>query len=93
MYNLYDGHINRNIRAALTMIDMSKPYYVVDSIKRVGTTDTVEVTFKVNGCIDLDMASVQIGNQERLLLINGYCNQLLTSRPNNPTLVQSELKF
>lgn len=65
MYKLYDGHINRNIRAALTMIDMSKPYYVVDSIKRIGTTNTVEVTFKVNGCVDLDEASVEIGNQER----------------------------
>lgn len=93
MYNLCDGHINRNIRAALTMIDMSKPYIVVDSIQRVGTTDTVEVTFRVNGCVDINQASVQLDNSKSFLLVDGYCNQLLTSRPNKPQLTQSIIKF
>ncbi|MFN9899864.1 MAG: hypothetical protein ACK55Z_13960 [bacterium] len=53
---------------------MSKPYIVVDSIQRIGQTDSVEVTFRVNGCANLDEASVTINNQTRTLLLNGKCN-------------------
>lgn len=76
-YNLCDGHINRNIRAALAMIDMSKPYVVVDSIQRVGDTDSVEVLFRVNGCVNLDQVSLTINDQTQTILTNGKCNQLL----------------
>jgi len=32
----FDGHINRNIRASLALIDMSKPYIFVNSYKDLG---------------------------------------------------------
>ena len=31
----YNGLINRNIRLAMTMIDMTKPYIFVDTIKKI----------------------------------------------------------
>lgn len=32
----YDGHINRNIRSILALIDMSKPYIEVSEFKEIG---------------------------------------------------------
>lgn len=32
---MFDGHINRNLRLATSMIDMSKPYIYVTAIKQV----------------------------------------------------------
>ena len=32
---LYDGHINRNIRAAMALIDLTKPYIWIKSAKQV----------------------------------------------------------
>ena len=31
----YNGLINRNIRLAMTMIDMTKPYIFVETIKKI----------------------------------------------------------
>ena len=35
--SVYDGHINRNIRLAMALIDMTKPYIMVDRILRIKT--------------------------------------------------------
>ena len=37
--NGYDGHINRNIRLAITMIDMAKPYIKVTSVEKAEGLD------------------------------------------------------
>lgn len=48
--NRFDGHINRNIRLATAMIDMSKPYLAVSNI-RIVSEEALEIAFTVNGCI------------------------------------------
>ena len=57
-FNLYDGHINRNIRAAMALIDLTKPYIWVKSAKYLEKTDQVEVLFKINGCINITEVNV-----------------------------------
>lgn len=89
---LFNGHINRNIRAILTMADLSKPY-IVHTMKKV-TLDSAEVTFKVNGCIDLDYAGAIINDYTTIQLESkGFCNHLLTERDNSTRLLQSEMKL
>ena len=79
-YNLYDGHINRNIRAAMAMIDLTKPYIWVTRATYIKETDQVEVKFKINGCINITEASV-ITNGERTVIVteddNNVCNYLV----------------
>jgi hypothetical protein len=67
-----NGHINRNIRAAMTMIDMAKPYVVVISVTE-GTSSSssststrsgsAKVTFKINGCRTLDSVTIRIDGE------------------------------
>jgi len=67
------------------MIDMSKPYFVIERVEKAGDgTDSVEVSFRVNGCVNLDSASVVINGDTQTLVRNGYCNQLLNSRSPRP---------
>ena len=40
----YDGHINRNIRLALAIIDLTKPYIQVIDYKDAGN-DKIEITW------------------------------------------------
>lgn len=56
--NKYDGHINRNIRLALSLIDQSKPYIEVVSFNQSRESDALTVTWKVNGCKTLNEARV-----------------------------------
>ena len=44
--NMYDGHINRNLRLATSMIDMSKPYIYVYKISKVETNKD-QLTYEV----------------------------------------------
>lgn len=80
-YNLYDGHINRNIRAAMALIDLTKPYIWVKSAKYLEKTDQVEVLFKINGCINITEVNVQVNDDIRYQLANTtdetYCNHLV----------------
>ena len=84
-YNLYDGHINRNIRAAMAMIDLTKPYIWVTRATYIKETDQVEVKFKINGCINITEVSVVVNggssDAENYLLANAtdetYCNHLV----------------
>ena len=47
----FDGHINRNIRLATALIDMSKPYIYIRHIgKDAADLDFLQVEFTVNGC-------------------------------------------
>ena len=48
----FDGHINRNIRLAMTVIDMSKPYIFIERILRIKIEgiNALQIDFKLNGC-------------------------------------------
>lgn len=48
----YNGHINRNIRAVIALIDMAKPYVVIESVEQKG--NELEVAFKINGCSEIN---------------------------------------
>ena len=63
-YNLYDGHINRNIRAAMALIDLSRPYIWVKRATRIIKTGQVEVLFTINGCINITEVNVAVNNNE-----------------------------
>ena len=80
-YNLYDGHINRNIRAAMAMIDLTKPYIWVTRATYIKETDQVEVKFKINGCINITEVSVAVNSSSNYILANAtdetYCNHLI----------------
>jgi hypothetical protein len=49
--SLTNGHINRNIRASLVLIEMAKPYIDVYSIGQTKNSNQLELTFRVQGCI------------------------------------------
>lgn len=51
----HDGHVNRNIRIALALMDMSRPHIEIVSIKEVNES-TTRLTWKVNGCHTIDEA-------------------------------------
>ena len=63
-YNLYDGHINRNIRAAMALIDLSRPYIWVKRATRIIKTGQVEVLFTINGCINITEVNVAVNDNE-----------------------------
>ena len=63
-YNLYDGHINRNIRAAMALIDLSRPYIWVKRATRIIKTGQVEVLFTINGCINITEVNVTVNDNE-----------------------------
>jgi hypothetical protein len=84
IYNLDDastnGHINRNIRASMSLIDMAKPYLVIDSIvEDKNKVDTIEVTFKINGCVTANDVSAKLNGQSSRVFSDSasgvdYCN-------------------
>ena len=61
MNGQYDGHINRNIRLALSFIELSKPYIEIVNFTEVNEHE-VEITWKVNGCHTLNEAKVIIND-------------------------------
>ena len=52
--SFYDGHINRNIRASLALIESTKPYIKVVGIRNVSNSDKIEIKWVVNGCFQID---------------------------------------
>ena len=81
-YNLFDGHINRNIRAAISMIDLTAPYIWLTRGTYIEVTNQVEVAFKVNGCIDITEVSVIVNGETAQLAsatdeVDIYCNHLV----------------
>jgi hypothetical protein len=50
----YDGHVNRNIRIALAMLDMSKPH--IEIVNITNDEALASVTWRVNGCHTIDEA-------------------------------------
>ena len=83
-YNLYDGHINRNIRAAMALIDLSRPYIWVKRATRIIKTGQVEVLFTINGCINITEVNVTVNDNttdtiHTLANITDetYCNHLV----------------
>lgn len=78
-YNsLFDGHVNRNIRLALALIDLSKPYIEITSYKE--SDGKVEITWQVNGCYKLNEARIVVNGVEGESLIpkgkEGRCNYM-----------------
>jgi len=57
-----DGHINRNIRIAMTIIEMSKPYIeVVSYVEK--DDEKIEITWRVNGCFTLNEARFIVNDE------------------------------
>ena len=82
----FDGHMNRNIRLAMTMIDMSKPYVYVQGIEEIengGKDLHYLVSFTVNGCATINEVSYTLNSHDRqVLAYTGYCNQDINGRKN-----------
>jgi hypothetical protein len=54
----HDGHVNRNIRIALAMIDLSQPHIEIVNITSFNESMS-QVTWRVNGCHTIDEARVR----------------------------------
>ena len=65
----FDGHINRNIRLAMTLIDMSKPYIMVDRIFKIKIDglDQLQIEFKLYGCVNVTNVSYTVNDTETVL--------------------------
>lgn len=71
--NAFDGHINRNIRLALALIDLSLP--TIEIVEQTETNDLLEITWRVNGCHTLNEARAIInGAATPVLMGEGFCN-------------------
>ena len=74
----FDGHINRNIRLAIAMIDTAKPY--IEIVKTKESEEKIEITWQVNGCFKLNEARIVINGTAGKSLItkdhDGRCNYL-----------------
>ena len=76
----YDGHINRNIRLAMAMIDMTKPYIMVDRILsiKIDGEDFLQIEFKLNGCVSVEEVSYHLNGVKELIdSTDSYCNHLV----------------
>ena len=75
----FNGHINRNIRAILALVDSAKPYVEIVGVKET-SDNKVEVTFQVNGCSEINALKVVQNNQPQSFTSSppmqplGYCN-------------------
>jgi hypothetical protein len=78
--NLFDGHVNRNIRLALALIDMVQPSIEIVSEDVNTKADEVTLIWRVNGCYQLNQARATIGTSEphNVLPSPGHCNYLGT---------------
>lgn len=78
--NEFDGHINRNIRLALGLIDASRASIEVVSINKSASDENLTVTWQVNGCKSLNEARVSVNGHLGENLIPpgsvGHCNYL-----------------
>jgi len=45
-----DGHVPRNMRVALSLIDMAEPYVHIRGHERIEDDETVHVEWKAGGC-------------------------------------------
>lgn len=73
--NRFDGHINRNLRLATAMVDMSKPYiYVLKVTRNNEDSGRATVRFSVNGCASIDEVSSRFnGGEKQILSTKGEC--------------------
>ena len=60
-----DGHVPRNVRASLMMVDMARPYIQIVSIKRRkgppgSIKDILTVSYAVGGCLEVDRTRVEV---------------------------------
>lgn len=71
----HDGHINRNIRLALALIDLTLP--TIEIVSSTTEGDSVDITWRVNGCYALNEARAIInGVAKSVLEGEGRCNYL-----------------
>jgi hypothetical protein len=54
MSSAYNGHMNRNIRTQLALIDAAKPYVSILTVVLLSKNNVLEVTFKINGCSQIN---------------------------------------
>ena len=59
-----NGLINRNLRLAMTMIDMSKPYIALQDLRKIKIEgkDVLKIEFRLNGCVNITEVSYSINN-------------------------------
>ena len=67
--SLANRNINRNIRALMAMIDISKPYIWVVSTEYLPYSDQVQVSFRINGCVNVTEVSLLL-NGERIAIVS-----------------------
>ena len=73
--NGFDGHINRNIRLSVAMIDLSKPYIYLHEVSMTNSGSLV-VKFALNGCIKADYVGAIIGGELQEIATGASCNHL-----------------
>jgi len=86
---IHDGHINRNIRLALAIIDLSQPYIFITKYDE-RDDDTVQITWQVNGCHTLNEARVYVDGQVKDMMKagdKGTCNYVLGRSQNQTTFM------
>jgi len=49
-----DGHVPRNMRICLSLIDLAAPYVNVKNVNRDDRDETVEIDWKVGGAVSVD---------------------------------------
>ena len=61
----------------MTLIEMSKPYFIVEKLERVQMTSKFEMTFTLNGCINITDVNIIVNDVTTNIAKEGYCNYLL----------------
>lgn len=70
----YNGHINRNIRVQLALIDMAKPYVQITQVTQL-KSGQMEVKFQINGCTKIDSVTASVNQTSALISqTTGFCN-------------------
>ena len=73
----HDGHINRNIRISMALIEASQPYIEIVSYNQ-STEGNVTIKWRVNGCYKLNEAYYTVGGNKQSMLgtSGGQCNMM-----------------
>ena len=55
----HDGHVPRNLRLSLMLVDMAKPYVQLVSLKKSGERE-LTISYAVGGCLEVDKTYVEL---------------------------------
>jgi hypothetical protein len=67
----FEGEVNKNIRASLALMEMTKPYIEINEVSPPESKE-IKVTFTISGCLQLDPLSI---------LLKDKSNNTITSQP------------